>query len=356
MSKVFMKNVGSAQHILFGDLDQQELTMVDWGIGRDYIYCAHAYNIISCPTVCNPTELIISHFHYDHINGFEKFYGNGNLTYPFRFNHIYYPKMPQMAGTNAVSPILVKLLVRVITLNLQIILSHTMLNLYNFINTMLRQRVGIIFKPINDADTLFIGNKNIDILWPEHNISSIRNTTITNFVNIFNDTMKVDDSLREIYNFVQDHLMQDTNNLQDELILSEELINNWTNNLVNTQVSTHSHNILNLYNTKIKDVLNKYSLAFKVDNEILFLGDLTKKPMNNTVNKLNGQNNYDIVIAAHHGTCCGKKFEEKIKANYCIASIGRGLMGSKAQIDGFASYNRITSNFRTTYKDGDIII
>ena len=171
-----------------------------------------------------------------------------------------------------------------------------------------------------------------------------------------NQYSQEDEAIRQMNNFV-DELAKLTNNFQDEFTLTDQHINDFLNKFPQLSLSAPNTNLIKAYNNvKVKDILNKWSISFRENNEILFMGDLPADPMNKVIKNLNGNYQYDILIASHHGTCCSSELKKNIKVNHCIASIGPNLMGTQKQTKAFSDYQSITSDFRNTQLYGNIII
>lgn len=80
-------------------------------------------------------------------------------------------------------------------------------------------------------------------------------------------------------------------------------------------------------NDKLRKAANHLSIAFRQEDNILFLGDLEPKELEIICEELdaNKQTHYDILIAPHHGTHWHEKMKQ-LKCDYALASIGSSLV------------------------------
>ena len=360
MSKILMKDVGSAQHVLLWPENGKDSVVVDFGIGKDY---PNKHIIPQCAPFPWPFEkLIISHFHEDHINGFSKILGSYPKPY-CSFDTIYYPKMPYMANTNSVCPQLLGLLVKAISLGVARIFSQTQYsNLYNFLNDVIASNSKILrFIPVSRGCQIPCGQHTIEIMWPIQTTTTTINRKILDDINsLFQQALAQILPLNQIYSFANSTLISATESFQNEFVFSNAFLRLYTqalSTIMNNKLSKKQKSLMSSAQKKIKDVLNKWSIAFMTDDNILFLGDLMATQINNVCNNfiVGNKQMIDVLVAAHHGTHNGYKLK-KLCAQHAIASIGNRLFGTKEEAKSRVVYSTIANTYATTHQIGDIMI
>ena len=355
MKKILMKNVGSGQHILLWP-DDEDSIVVDFGVNSDK---PQTYHNLPLPWVYK--KLIISHFHDDHYNGFYKL--SSKATAPsFFFNRVYYPKMPQIAGSNAVSPFLVNVYIYAITIGISLSFQQTHYqNLYDFFKALINYNSQtIVFTPVNKGNIITSTNHSIEILWPEKTTNILNRKPFEEIYHLFKEASKLYPHLSSIEQFVRTVLLNLTDSFQGEFELSSGFLNvnrNVLSQISNTHLSKNGICSIRKLNKKLKDILNKWSIAFITNDDILFLGDLYAKQINKICKNFMLQSNkLDILVAAHHGTHIGFMLK-KLLVHTSIASIGAKLYKSKQRRIAFATYNHVSSVFiDTIHHKKDIVV
>lgn len=352
-----MKNVGSAQHLFLWPGAPNDSVMVDFGISSD---CLPAPALCSPCGYYIPKTIILSHFHSDHYNGL--FALNNSCCIPSGgVENFYYPKMPQILGTNAVSPLLIELLKAVVTLNiaLSFTVSKQLQELYTLLEVLIKRSPNsrISFIPVNTSSPdICVNSHKIEILWPEATIDQSLNTqTISDFLSDFYRLLEQSEAIRVINIFVQ-NLSEQTRNFQNEFSLTNDLLEAWRRNIIEISVIDGvSLNTALLLHNKAKDILNQWSIAFRTDDDILFLGDLNASQINSVCENINPPYKLDIIVAAHHGTHKGQRLFG-LHTNVTLASIGRRLRKTLTYQEANPVYIKISNNYRETYTEGDIMV
>lgn len=359
MSKILMKNVGSAQHILLWPEKGKNSVVVDYGIGTDYPNGAAIPQCANFPWLSD--KLIFTHYHEDHYNGFIQ---NISHTKPkYNFSMVYYPKMPHLLGTNSVDPQLVNILIYLISAGIsKQLVSSQYHSLYDLFNALLNNNAkALCFIPVAEGDTIQSGGYNIDILWPRKASNGMNRRIYEVIDDIYTDAQRQIPLLRKLHAFVNTTLRTATNSFQTEFVLDTNFIEQNQHALVDIQTAGLSYRqfqLLNLVTKKTTDILNKWSIAFKTNDDILCLGDLNATQINNICSDLinrHHQTHFDILMAAHHGTHKGFMLKKLFVANV-IASVGNKLVHTKTFVNASQIYKKISKKYSNTLSQGDIQI
>lgn len=355
MAKLFMNDVGSAQNIVLWPMSNNSV-VVDMGIEHDKWHQSCPFGSAPCS---GAKTFILSHFHSDHYNAFD-YTCSGCTLQNLSFERVYYPKMPYIAGTNCVDPSLINLIKHCISLNLRLPLGRRNTHIFNFIQKLIQlsQNPSLKFIPVKKGDKI---DSDIEILWPLDKVSKPSIKNISNYVTPFRELIETDRALSDIFKVVE-KIAEKTNQLAETWHI--ESIGEELRTLIRIYERAASYPTVDLtqqfqLHAKIKDVLNSWSLAFQhVEDEILFLGDLNASQINyvcKDVSRIAKPRQYDILVAAHHGTHAGM-WLKCIRANTTVASIGKSLMNTSAQQKAFLKYSNISQVFSYTQNNGVIII
>ena len=106
------------------------------------------------------------------------------------------------------------------------------------------------------------------------------------------------------------------------------------------------------FNDALRNATNRLSIAFRQEDNVLFLGDLEKKELRCVSNNLKTQQQlyYDCLVAAHHGTHWHKAMKD-LHCKVCLVSAGNSLV-SKIKKE----YKSISSSLYQTFFVNDIVL
>jgi len=312
-----MRDIGDGLCFTITHGNHRDLT-VDFGGNKEIEWGCHFED-----------DFLLSHFHCDHYNGFLK-----SNHFFYNLTNFYYPIMPSFAESKT-------LYLSIISMNLRISKKFPIQDSVFSIVSRLNIR-PLNFIPISKGDVFISGGKKYEVLWPpkileqEETLSEIRSA-----IKDFNDARDADPILNDIYNRINErHEQQDNNDIDflrlnfSDIVIPEEL-----------------NEIVKSANDSLKRAANRLSIAFRQDDNILFLGDLKEKEINVVVNELlqNLNSTYDILISAHHGTHWGSSLRG-VSANICLASVDK----LKGYID--YQYIGISDKFIRTDEWGNVTI
>ncbi|MGH2666187.1 hypothetical protein [Flavobacterium sp.] len=324
MRKLLLRNVGDGLNLIINNKSHHDLT-VDFG-GDENV---HSYCYFD-------NSFLLSHFHADHYNGILNCH-----HHPFchwNLENFYHPAMPTFAEAK-------EFFMSLLTMNIRISNNHPIQNtIFDYVRRLNRRPLN--FRAVSKGDIVVCGRRKYEILWPPKElIEEDALTDIRNAIKDFEEAKESDRQLSEIYQNISLRYaeVENINNIEAENTSDINRLTEFEGNL---------SEIVQKANKSLRKASNRLSIAFRQDDNLLFLGDLESSEINSVVTDLVNNHNtvYDILIAAHHGTHWHRSLTS-INANICLASIGQTL---KRNIK--YEYKGISNKLVRTDEWGDIII
>ena len=331
MTKLLLRDVSDGLNLLINNNGCYDLT-VDFGGDKNLDRCYRFHD-----------SFLLTHFHKDHYNGILNCQ-NHNFCWRLDNHHscwhldnFYHPVMPSFKEDKV-------FFLCLLAMNIRISKNHpiqsTILSLVRKLN-----RKPLHFIPVAKGDIFVCGNRKYEILWPprelkEEDILKVIKSAIKDF----EKAKEADSTLKDIYRNVS--LQYSESNINEVNERDVEI------DFTEQETSEEVTEVIQKANTSLRKAANRLSVAFRQDDNILFLGDLEKKEINFVVDDLIKQNNtsYDILISSHHGTHWGNSLKS-IHCDICLASIGSTLRSHIAY-----DYKDISNKFVRTDEWGDIRI
>ena len=344
-----MRDVGDALNLYLQETGDTML-MVDFGVDGN-----QALNKFSLCGCCNPfcfcptskvDAFLLSHFHTDHYNGFL------NYSKRFSFKQIYLPRFPEMHNG--------KIIIQLFILNA--IIQKNVLFLYVLQLILNNSSNSVQIRLLSQKDTFYHNERKYEVLWPPRTFKQADYRDLTkctqDVIDEFEKLKKKNKKLEKIYESLKDgdFRIEDENGViffKDEkhVNIIKKLFED--NSLQDSEIEsiTLSNEYKN-FNNKLQQAANRLSIAFRQEDNVLFLGDLEAFELNKVSKDLKKRElvYYDTLIAAHHGTHWGNDLQ-KIKCENCLISVG-GLRNSKVK----DKYRTISSRIYSTFYLKDIII
>jgi len=320
--KLLLCDVGDGLNLFIQNGVTNNSLMVDFGGNRNLYFRDGRID-----------SFLLSHFHRDHYNGVL-----GCPPYSLRhLNFFYHPIMPKFIDSQKFYRCLFAMNSR---LSLGTPLQNSILSIVNRIS-----RRHVKYLPLGKGDKFICGGKEYEILWPPKELKEADTLkSINNAINDFEEARKEDYILDAIYNSISDEILQ--NNLAE--ILESEYTAIQNSNEINEEISQ----VIKSANKSLRSAANRLSIAFKQNDQILFLGDLESNEINQVVSQLEKQKYtyFEIIISAHHGTHWHDKLNS-INSNFCLVSNGKKMRKFIKN-----QYINICKKFITTDHWGDIKI
>jgi hypothetical protein len=107
-------------------------------------------------------------------------------------------------------------------------------------------------------------------------------------------------------------------------------------------------------NQALRNVADLFSLAFRCDSHLLFLGDLKSREIHKVVTALKsgpGQTYYNVLISAHHGTRWDRSLRDISVREAVVSSVGGRLRDSVCR-----EYDNLGVPHYLTCRDGHLIL
>lgn len=322
MTRLLLRNVGDGLNFIINNQNNYDLT-VDFG-GNENIECYCSFE----------DSFMLSHFHADHYDGILKCYRN---HCHWNLKKFYFPAMPAFAESK-------EFFLCLLAMNIRISNNHPIQNsIFDLVRKLNRSHLDFI--PISKGDIVVCDNRKYEILWPPKKIEDDETIqSIRNAIHDFEIAKESDSNLREIYQRVYSNYEdRDINTVIENQIDTDFQINEFNKDF---------SKIIQTANNSLRSAANRLSIAFRQDDNILFLGDLESKEIRSVVSNLKIDDNlvYDILIAPHHGTHWHNSLYS-ISCEICLASVGRKL---RRYIN--YRYLDISEKFVRTDEWGDILI
>lgn len=292
-----------------------------------------------------PHRFILSHFHLDHYIGLF----SPNLFTRFHIEKAYFPSLPKFPEND-------EFFHDFIALELIVYGANSGSIEYDFLESICRLNHSrtIEYQPLYEGVEENINGTKIEVLSPPLNITDKFFTNkVKELILKFRELLKKDDILKKRYNDVyKSEIIWKYKGIKEGIYERrtryEDSRSNYKGEYFDKKDGI-SDEVKEL-NKEFRDVANRMSVAFKINNELLFLGDLEKNELLRVMNKLDGYHNYKILLNPHHGTHWQKNLN-RLNVNYSISSIGHKLIRNFNQM-----FKTISHNTLSTYCNGDIYL
>lgn len=320
MKTLFLRDVGGGLHLSITDNSHSVLT-VDFGGSKNLKHFC-----------CLEGSFMLTHFHRDHYSGF--------LDCKFDFwnlDKFYHPAMPSFENDK-------KFYTALLAINIRVSNKHPLQNTIMSLIAQKNRSGNLQFIPVSKGDSFICGDSKYEILWPPKELKEDETkAAIKTAIKKFEEAMESDERLKEIYTDIYQNYQDKEINIADNKKTRGEL--------PLTQFEDELSEIVQDANNSLRKAANRLSIAFRQDDNVLFLGDLEEEEIAIVVNELKEQKNeyYEILISAHHGTHWHDSLY-KIKCDICLASLGGKTLRDCINYN----YTKISNKFVRTDEWGDI--
>ncbi|NMD00212.1 MAG: hypothetical protein GYA62_10885 [Bacteroidales bacterium] len=286
----------------------------------------------------NPKVFILSHFHSDHYNALV--YAKNKKLPNANIEKLYFPRIPESVKEKEH---FLKCLFVMNFITLGDVTGSMELDLINLIQSLSDRTIN--FKPVSQGDIIENG---IEILWPPKDILMYGkdvNKEVIKAIEEFETVKENNEFLKEIYKIINvDTYFREW---------SSEYRNNYFESKMRyyKEIDEKTKKKIKKLNKTFRKVANYFSLAFRLDNDILFMGDLEESDIGIILENIEkDDNHYRVLITPHHGTHWNDNFY-KFQFKYAISSEGSKYFGYLNP-----RFGKISFCFKCTYLCEDIII
>ena len=329
MENFFMNDVGSGLNCAIRrdssfqfmiDMGAKDRKLVNLGNSKPYV----------------TDTFMLSHYHHDHYNGI------GKHKVKFALKNVYLPKIPTLCdpATNEdiSSKFVTSLLSFAFYLERKTIIEYILKLLYS--SSTKKFKVKFVSK----GDTFVYGERGYEVIWPPKQIEE--NDAIKDVraaIDAYEKLAQENPLLRqtEIISIEIRNLLIRLGEIDQFQVEREELFEHaiydiehrWRRIIPEFYEFSKEENpldnkqLIKETNDKLRKAANHLSIAFRQEDNILFLGDLESKELEIICKELdaNNQTHYDILVAPHHGTHWDEKMKQ-LKCDYALASIGHSIV------------------------------
>lgn len=283
-------------------------------------------NINSLNMYIKEEVFILSHFHLDHYNGLLYAASKGDKSFPI--TKVYYPIIPEFPESE-MNKVFFHYL---IALNIYIFGNITGLPAYDLLLTVnkITNKQYFIHDPVFTNKSIKINFNELKIIWPPRFIDTLKiRKEVKEAIIAFDKLIKKYKDLKEIDNrllenkiferyFPKESNITDENGIRENMERSEVI-----NNRDKSDPKGKLPDDIRETNRKFRKVANYFSLAYYIEDKLLFLGDQENDIIKDVIRQLPNENCFfEVLITAHHGTHWHDELK-KLKCKFSISSLGR---------------------------------
>lgn len=289
-----------------------------------------------------PSVFFLSHFHKDHYNGLVTAPDSSQFI-----KKVVFPDMPDHKKSK-------RFLESIFTMDMLNLAKQTGSWPGDLYKNILRINThsDFEFKAVSKGNSVQVGSTQFDVLWPPDNPSEHTIKPLVDGVELFDEALKKDEQLREIYEEVASQEMvepfladEERHPDSDSKIQDIDDFDSLAKGYEPSEAAEDAYD-------KLSEAADRMSLAMYVDNRLLFMGDLKKTDIKDVVEQLldKNRNYFYILITPHHGTRWDDNMN-KIRTVWAVSSAG----GSNLEyLD--SRYRCISDQNWVTHLNGDFII
>jgi len=293
----------------------------------------------------NPNVFVLSHFHADHYNGL---LGFGGRQHPWpKVCSVFFPRIPEFTERPRFALCLFAISERVlggVTGSMEL----DFLNLLSRIN-----RVPFTYRALSAGDMFEFSGSVFNVLWPPRTISNEATIkVIRKAIDDFDAAIEEDPGLRDIYEGIQE------GGILRSYLGEQEGERTFESHSEMPEITERKPRLQELpaitirANESLRAAANHFSLAFREDNHLLFLGDLEKHELKQVVAGLSAEHihRFHLMITPHHGT----HWHASLSNLECFAALS--TVGPKLFKHLCSEYKQITEQWYVTHLNGTIHI
>lgn len=302
------------------------------------------------PLASGARHLMISHLHWDHYNGLPfglfsstPYFGEKCLD----LDHFYYPIIPEFPERDEYA-------VSLLTMDRWIAgrTSGDMnLDLLTIVDRLNRNSDSFQHRPVAQGETIDVGGSVLKVLWPPRRLDDSRTRgRIGKALTKFKDALEQNPDLKFIHERVNESgIVTRYVNAESQEVpeySNELLIEPLPDTLRPRNIAPAS---IRDANRALRQVANSLSIAFQMDDRLLFMGDLEAQEIKTVIDSIANPRRWNVLIAPHHGTHWEKSLHS-VETELSIASVGKRLRRFVRP-----DYQQISRQFKVTHDDGEVV-
>lgn len=289
-----------------------------------------------------PDFFILSHFHSDHYNGL---FEGIRTKERFPIEQAIMPVIPQFTERE-------KFVHCLFAMNARILGGSSGSMDYDFLSVMNQlSKHQISYRRVKKGDEVVLGDTHIQILWPPQVLNDDEILgSVKKALGKFDEAIKQDDILKKIYDSLDEKGVLKPYLSENEAV---KLGDSVSSDLQSSPMKRYSiPDVTEEANKALRSVANRLSLGFRVDSQLLFLGDLESNEINSVVDDLEAEQRlrFPIMLTPHHGTHWGNRMRN-LSIGVAVSSVGKKLFG-KVKPD----YKDIVDHHLLTHVEGEVVL
>ena len=268
----------------------------------------------------NPSVFILSHFHTDHYNGLfspilQRGSGSGRR---WDLEELYYPRMPSFPRAE-------EFLWALRAVECRCFGDESGSMELDFIETIKRiSRTPFRNRAVCQGDKIQIRGSTLDVRWPPRFADAQITQGVESALEEFHKVLREDDQLHKNFDQAQESSTHWPYTAEGSEVFEREEPHDRPHErdgelYCRREVSER----IRAVNRSLRDVANRLSLAFNVDNRFLFMGDAKANEINAIVSELmkEDRDRFMVFLTPHHGTHWGKELRD-LKCIHSLSSNG----------------------------------
>lgn len=289
----------------------------------------------------NPNFFVLSHFHSDHYNGL---FEGVRAKERFSIQQVIMPIIPRFRERKKFTRCL-------FAVNARILGGGSGSMDYDFLSIINKLSKPTSYRRVKSGDEVVLDGVHIQILWPPKVLNDDELlVSVQNAITDFNNALDQDDILKGIYNSLPEKGILESY-LSDNEMAEMDAFRNDELQLFPTK-RDDIPDATKKANASLRGVANRLSLAFRMDSNLLFLGDLESNEINAVVDNLKEEQRlrFPIMITPHHGTHWSKGME-KLSIDVAVSSVGEKLFRNVKP-----NYKYVVYRHLLTYVEGEVLL
>lgn len=284
---------------------------------------------------------ILSHFHSDHYNGL---FEGVRAGHHFPLEEVIMPVIPEFTRRKEVFQCL-------FAMNMRVLGNDSGSMDYDFLSVINRlSNNPTYYRRVKQGDEVVLGGTHFQVLWPPSRLTDDDILpSVEKALEKFSQALQQDKILGRIYRALDDEGDLENYLSQENIFGSENIINSEIPSL--PEEPRDIPDITKEANKALRKVANRLSLAFRIDSQLLFLGDLESREIDKVIGYLEREERlyFSAMLTPHHGTHWGDNMPT-LSCDVAVSSVGKKLFKYVKP-----NYKYIVRRHLITHLQGDVV-